>query len=378
MTSAARAPLLAITSLRFFAALVVVGSHEGFLAKSGSPALAWLYAHVFYEGYIGVTFFFILSGFILSYSYSERAESGRLQYPDFIFTRIARIVPLHLLTLLIALPLAFVTLAKGLIPPAHFSLGLLANAALLQAFVPTPDIYFSFNAPSWSLSVEMFFYALFPALLGLRTRWLAALAITILLAKCAVSAQGSEETVHFFVYIFPPARLIDFLAGILLFRLYRRWPEPSAAAATLAQALSVTTLAAFFCFKESISQALRYDTFYILPMAMLVLSFGWDVGRLAKAIAGRGLVFLGEASFALYLIHQLVIRYGESVRSRIMHGSSTTQDIATAVAYALISIGLSAVLFSRFEIGAKRWTLRTLQQCWGRPASAQLQDKPSA
>lgn len=338
---------------------MVVASHLSHLQKSDSSLVAWLYAQVFYEGYIGVTFFFILSGFILSYSYSDRAEAGRLQYSNFIFTRIARIFPLHLLTLLFALPLVLWGLIKGSTSAFEFAIALPLNAALLQAFIPAKNIYFSLNAPSWSLSVEMFFYALFPALLAIRSRWLAALAIAILLVKYAVSVVGPEWTIHYLVYIFPPSRLADFVVGIVLFRLYRHWPLPTIKWATFAQLLSIAALVAFFCSKEFISQAMRFDTYYILPMAMLVISFSWDQGLFAKAISGRALVFLGEASFALYMVHLLVIRWGEALRLKIFN--DTSAGIEAAVVYVLVSVGLSALLFWRFEIKAKDWTLKALQ-----------------
>ena len=344
---------------------MVVASHQN-LANSPVPVLAWAYAHVFYEGYIGVTFFFILSGFILSYSYADRAEAGELKYSDFIFTRIARIVPLHLLTMLIALPLALRSVATHFMSASQFAIALPANAALLQAFVPVQEIYFSFNSPSWSLSVEMFFYALFPLLLALRGRWLAALALAVLLAKVVVSSVGSEEAIHFFVYVFPPLRLVDFVAGILLFRLYRVWPRPSVGLATVGQFAALGTLIVFFCFKDSVSQAMRFDAYYILPMALLVLSFAWQQGGLARAISPSWLVFLGEASFALYLVHQLVIRYGEPVRVRLFHGAPAYADVMSSAAYVLVSVALSALLFSRFEMRAKAWTFRTLQAAWRR------------
>lgn len=60
-----------LTSLRFIFAFMVFASHLGFLNKSESNVLHWVYDSVFHEGYIGVSFFFILSGFILAYNYQD-------------------------------------------------------------------------------------------------------------------------------------------------------------------------------------------------------------------------------------------------------------------------------------------------------------------
>lgn len=100
--------LPALTSLRFFAALMVFFSHLDFLRihedASGNPSKYQdIYKTWFYEGYSGVTFFFILSGFILAHSYQERLSRGTTSTVDFFIFRIARIVPLHWLTLLIAI-----------------------------------------------------------------------------------------------------------------------------------------------------------------------------------------------------------------------------------------------------------------------------------
>src|SRR3954470_504363 len=130
--------LPSLTSLRFFAALLVVLSH--------------LPGSTFSEGYTGVTFFFILSGFILSHSYEDRLRTGATSRREFWIARIARVYPLHLLTLLAAVPLA-VSESSGAM---GFAGRLLAQLTLTQAAVPVGSIYFSFNHPAWSLSVEAF------------------------------------------------------------------------------------------------------------------------------------------------------------------------------------------------------------------------------
>lgn len=300
---------------------------------------------------MGVTFFFILSGFILNHSYARRLLEEKTSCRDFFLARIARIFPLHLLTLVIALPITIFGSTKI---SGTLAASLTANIALVQAFVPDVAWHFSFNSPSWSLSVEMFFYALFPSLILLRNRWLWTLVAVTILAKFALPAD------HFLQYIFPPLRLADFTLGILLQRWFMRQGPVSDRFATLAQTTSVLGLAVFIVFASGIQQWARYDIYYLLPMAGLVLSFAWQNGALANAISKRGWLLLGEASFALYLIHSLIIRYGEKIRSTMFPGMHPVADLVVAVAYIAASVTISIILFKFYEVPAKRFVLSRL------------------
>ena len=352
--------LQALTALRFFAALMVVFHHMDFLTKSEAYGFGVWYNRLFYEGAIGVTFFFVLSGFILSYSYGAKltAESG--DFVDYLFGRIARIFPLHLLMLAVALPLTMVSAIQDTAKLPSTLGVLVANATLLQAWVPIEKFYFSFNWPSWSISVEMFFYVLFPFLLTLRSRTLLGLVVGVALFQYAIPWEASGLSMHFMAYIFPPSRLGDFVTGILLCRLYRRHASVSQGMATMAQVVAVALLFLFLLAKGNVSPAARFDLYYLLPMSCIVLSFAWENGGLARVISNRRLVFLGEASFALYLVHQLVIRYGEKVRAALkLHGAWS--DLAAAGAYVAISLALSAILFRLYEGPAKNRVLTVLR-----------------
>ena len=132
-----------LTSLRFFAAALVMAGHAGNAPWSPTGPVTLL------EPRNGVTFFYVLSGFILAYAYG--AMDPRRGARDFLVARVARIWPMHLAMLLVA---AFVftppALAGG--QPLEI-LKFVANALLLQAWVPSQDWYYSYNAVSWSLSV---------------------------------------------------------------------------------------------------------------------------------------------------------------------------------------------------------------------------------
>ncbi len=81
-----------LTAMRFFAAMWVVAYHFTPSLGLGMPALVG-------KGYLGVELFFVLSGFILSHVYMEAFGDRRFRYPDFLWARLARIFPVHLVTL---------------------------------------------------------------------------------------------------------------------------------------------------------------------------------------------------------------------------------------------------------------------------------------
>ena len=249
----------------------------GHVHHVSSIAAAGLYEGVFREGYMGVPFFFILSGFILSHSYAERLRQG-MTYRQFLVTRLARIYPLHLLTLFIAFPIALASLVSGKRSLSIFLEGLIANLALLQAFSPVLDIHFSMNAPSWSISNEMFFYAMFPILVSSRSAYLFGTAVAILLTQQVIGNFADENTAHFLVYVFPPSRIADFVIGILLHRFFSRTRPPAASLATGLQVGSLTIFALCVTSKALIPQHARYDLYYIPAMSLIIISFAWQDG----------------------------------------------------------------------------------------------------
>ncbi len=188
------------------------------MRNSTSEIVRQLATNIFAEGYIGVTFFFILSGFILSQAYSCRLPTSGGEIHDFCVARLARVVPLHLLTVAASIPLFVLEIKHSYGLEAVVQLSV--NAALLQSFVPCPSWYFSFNAPSWSLSVELMFYALFPLLALVSNRNLIFLPGITLLAKICLFGFAPQFYDHFLQYIFPPLRLPDFVVGILASRLF--------------------------------------------------------------------------------------------------------------------------------------------------------------
>jgi len=296
-----------LTSLRFFFALFVFFSHLPFLGLH-TPFLKYLQGKVLSEGYLGVSFFFILSGFILSYSYKLRILSKEVNKKSFIIARIARIYPLHLFTLALAIPLAIPELFRN-----FFIWGgkFFFNAFLLQSFIPIQSVFFSFNAPAWSISDEMFFYLLFPLLVPLLFNYRKAVVMAISLV-CLIPILVfivDKAYYHSLFYINPFFRVADFLVGILLYEVYEKGWFKVNKRATCLELGSVIIFSCFLYLHFNISQVFRYSSYYWLPMSILIYVFAFQKGVISRILSNRIFVLLGEISFGFYLFHYLVMEY---------------------------------------------------------------------
>src|SRR5258708_13443638 len=154
---APRPRLPALNSLRFFAALHVVFFH--FLVLKIVSSVGWL-GQISSIGYVGVSFFFVLSGFILVYTYAGRVTAAR----DFWRARFARIYPAFAFSLLLTGPFFFFATSMLNVPffawfSTHLKLVVLLVPLLLQAWVPLAAL--AWNSVAWGLSAGAFFYLLF-------------------------------------------------------------------------------------------------------------------------------------------------------------------------------------------------------------------------
>jgi len=161
-----RHPLQALTGLRFFLALWVVVFH--LVPATPGLAIAWLPGApdavncLLRTGYVAVTVFFVLSGFVLAYNYDLGAPWCGKQRRRFAIARFSRVYPAYFAGLLSLIPVAVYRLWRDIpLGEYSFSSGIL-NLLLLQAWSPRHAL--SWNYPGWSLSCEAFYYAIFPFL----------------------------------------------------------------------------------------------------------------------------------------------------------------------------------------------------------------------
>ncbi len=328
------APIHALTGLRFLAAAAVFIYHvDGYLTVA---------SHRFPLGATAVSFFFVLSGYILTYVYYDRLREQPMWGSDtrrFLVTRWARLWPLHLTCLVLALVLAPFSgfavdwNARNSVP------SFVANLLMIQSWIPVHRWFLDFNSVSWSISTEMFFYLTFPFLLAARRRfpWVIAGTLALALAVHAVWQTATSLPAWFSVLNLivanPLTQLYQFALGmgmcLLRFRFARRTethPAPprrrrAFVLDTLFETLAIVLLPLTWWLvardpawlaDQLAFTGLRLNVWLemsaLVPaFAILIYVFGVCRGFWSCVLGSRLAVWLGDISFAFYMVHQLVI-----------------------------------------------------------------------
>lgn len=319
-----REPLPALTPLRFPAALTAVLFHVWVLLKGPGgqlpPVEVW---HL----WSGVSFFFVLSGFILTYNYLDDLRSPtRRAVWNFLVARWARTYPVHVLAILFMLPLHLRPLMEGVF--GNPTILVLTQLGLGHAFLPmTMHKANAFNSPSWTLSAEWFFYLSLPFLIpalttgSLRRRVLVvALALTPwLLAVCGMF--GWKVLGPITPYRYPPVRMADFVAGVLLALLWHRLRGAGVPAVrSVGRATTIELAALLFTGAWAWALIRSVKNFewlmatgwlgvYIPPFLLLLWVLAHGGGWVSRLLASRVPTYLGDISFAFYMLHMPVLVY---------------------------------------------------------------------
>lgn len=319
--------------------------------------------------FTGVVFFFMLSGFVLAWS--ARADDTVW---GFWRRRIVKIYPNHLVTAAAAVVLLVVAgqqLTAGQIVP---------NLLLVQSWIPDQGVYSGVNAVSWSLSVELFLYLSFPLLYRLvrrippRLLWPCALAavaavVALPLVVYAVvpgepewAGLGVSLLQYWVVYTLPASRLLEFVLGMLLARVVMegRW-NPGRYWIGLVLFPIGYVVALEVPFLVGISATM------VVPLALLVLAAARaDVTGSPSLLRRPSMVWLGEVSFALYMVHWLVVLNLYPVLDP-GRTAGTAVKLAYSVMFLPLSLLVAAALYTCVERPlVRRWGGRSVRS---RPSS---------
>ena len=364
--------ILPLTGLRFLAAFAIVLHHvQGHFGVPNNAFQDWKLEQ-------GVTIFFVLSGFVLAYSYPALDKPGDTRH--FYVGRIARILPAHLLTLLAAVALGMPFEVR------HF----FVNATLLQSWVPTGDYFFSYNAVSWSISTEMAFYLIFPLLISkFASTWtwklagclVASMGVAVLAWQLALPFfnGGKNVVIQGLVMVNPIARIFEFCLGMAAALLRGRCRESLihlrfgtwAAVELIGVVLLVWGVhwINVKLYPLMVSSAMQYWTGQSLipavPAALLLIILASSTGPLARVLACPPVRFLGEISFAIYLTHQLILRFF-SVYPQVLRGLSQYSAIGV---YFVVVLATSTALHL-VENPARRMIVRTFGRSSNRNAAS--------
>ena len=311
-----------INSLQALRALAFIGI---FLVHS---KVAWGWAR------LGVSIFFGLSGFLMTYIYWDRqTPDGIAGAAKFSISKIKKLYPLHMLTMILAV-LVEIKLYRffGTLRENFYWLvrNIFLNTFLIQSWYPNSAVNVALNGVAWYLSVAMFLYFLFPFILRwMKKRKLATLilvgilliAIQIITAYPMVAKYGEGDMVYrWFVYTFPVYRIADFYCGCVLGRIYMLTDKTKQSSVSTTIGYTIIELA-LLCFTVWFSLwlgtpsenngilALRnWSSGYIIMALAWIWVFVQCKGLLTKAVSNPLMIALGDISPQAFLLHYTVIR----------------------------------------------------------------------
>lgn len=300
--------LRALTGLRFLAALWVV-------LYTAWPHLdvSWVPVAVT-KGYLGVEVFFVLSGFILSHVYLEAAGQKRYSYGGFLWARIARVYPLHLLTLFGMVALGVAGTAAGLSIDGSLTdwRALPAHLTMTHAWGLAPTS--AFNHPSWSISAEWFAYLTFPAyaFVAWRLRGRPVLAVVGAVALAMAIYAAFQPLAGFSLteatFRWGALRIVPcFVLGCALYLVYRRAPIPYAGPVAVISGLAMLASASLGL----------WDPVTVLLAGGLILGLGSLDNARAGLMGSRAGVYLGEISYSIYMVCAPVLLVMTNAAARV-------------------------------------------------------------
>ncbi|HVR39579.1 MAG TPA: acyltransferase [Thermoanaerobaculia bacterium] len=361
--SAASTYFPGLNGLRFIAALLVLVSHvelmkghHGLASLSENPA-------VYELGRIAVTFFFVLSGFLITYLLLvERQTTGTIAIGKFYTRRVLRIWPLYFLVVVLAffvLPrlhffdIPQYTLSMKTLPLYVFFLPQLA----LSIFSPVP-----YAEPLWSIGVEEQFYLLWPLLVAKTRRFVSiamGIAMFCILAKQIPVWMGPRlqnlgfwnDFIDYFYFTRMECMVVGALAAVVIFqrreRLIRFLYHPMTQ-------IAAYTISAYLILTTRNKPILHYSVHSVL-FAVIIVNIATNKKSLLR-LENRPLLFLGNTSYAIYMLHEIVINAVIGVQTRLT-GTTYRDAGSNVILYAasiLLTIALASAVYWYFE----RWFLR--------------------
>jgi len=368
-----------LTGLRFLAALMIILDHSNG-AFFSIPILSYFALNH------GVSLFFILSGFILTYVYPELRKEDVL---TFIRARIARIWPAHMAALI----LVCIVLYQYVQFRASVKYFIIA-ASMTGSWIPIEKYFSTYNIVSWSIATEFFFYLCFPLLIyRLAKTWhwklmlTAALTISIILICNAVhlpmTGNPDDTDLVSWIYVNPLSRLFEFMLGMCVALLYHKISKKMLFSFITASIFEILSFALLLW-------SLRYNMGYVLwyqnlnghplstaqdlwfawaggsclAIAVFILSISFQKGIISRILSLPLFVLLGEISYSLYLVHYTYLSYYGAHRDWF---NSRMNIFEIYGLYWLIILGSAFMIWLLIEMPCRRFlTTFSFSLLWNR------------
>jgi peptidoglycan/LPS O-acetylase OafA/YrhL len=324
-----------LTATRAFAALLIVVYHFANV-NTGIPYID----RFFKNGNLAVSYFFVLSGYIMYLSYTDNYKG----YKNFIQRRVARIVPLYWFALIMATLLVLIITKFS--PDKELLFAFLSNATFTQ--VSFDKYIYSLNTPGWSLCVEMSFYLLFPFLLQFqksRNKLFIWFTIVLYVASAIIHQVLVDNflktgKLEILAYYKPYLHFNQFLVGMLAAQLFSK----SVKSYSFLPVISLAVILLFMCFDFGIS---AHDGLLAPVFALFIGSLATSEPSFLKI---KPLVFLGEISYGIYILQRPVHNFYNQIYFRF-----SSNKTAGFFIYFFALIAISAFLYYIVEKPCQRW-----------------------
>lgn len=363
----------ALTGLRIVAAVWVVLFHFRPLFWEAAPGFSSALSPVLDRGAQGVDLFFILSGFVLTWNYLDkmgRSWSTKATI-RFLWLRLARVWPVYLVTLHLAAALVIFTIYVGHVPPestAEFNAtSYLRQLFLVQLWFQPYFDFSSWNGPAWSISAEWLAYLLFGGLIlvvfrvarATRARSLLVLAMAASLPPVVLLLASGE---FYSPWSWLPRIVMQFTAGALACAAVRKL-RVGDRAAHLAGGASVLILAA-------VVGALYYFDAHPNPripdagglvdllFVPLIVTLAIGAGTLPRLLSTRVMVYLGQVSFGLYMVHEIVHNAWIWATKQFELTLSGPAGVVILLGLLAAALGVGCLMYHLVEEPARHWMRR--------------------
>ena len=342
-----------LTSLRFFFAMMVLALHYFDWTNYYSNQLLTRFFAA--TASCGVSFFFMLSGFILSHAGDETEYSKPTNRVTFWIRRFARVYPLYLITLLISVLSYVKTNSDSYTWLMQLPLCIFG----LQSFVPSPRWVYAFNPISWSVSCELFFYLTFPFLfLLIRNKKPGLLGLYI--AGTVMISFLFAANWKIVNYANPLMRIADFMLGMLLFDFsLKKSNSLSRFRATFLEIGGILLLILMLGLSYFVPSNLQASILYWPAMLLILWIFSNEKGALSKMLSGRLFVYLGHISYSVYLLQHIIAIYLRAGLTRL--GLMPSNMAYIAIHFFLLML-FSTLSYHFLELPTNRFFRRKLGQ----------------
>lgn len=373
MTRGGKRRIGSYNALRGVCALGILFSHMSYLSVADNPFWKFIYDHFMRFGSHCCSFFFIMSGFLLAYTWKDEG------FRQFIKGKLKRLYPLTVFVFVLAVGCSFIlneTVNGDMaIGSPLWLLSVVLNLLLLKAFVPIETVFYSFHGPSWYVSVLIVFYIIgyFVArkiknrVDGKKTKVFVGkgilLAYLIGLAVCLVVDMNDLSSARLYLtYVNPYFRIFgEGMLGVLLCELMPQIQERiHSLNRDLLEIVALIIFVVFFVVNNFVSSSVWSAWVWFIPVSLILIAFYKDDGIVSLLFKGRFWQFLGNVSFEIYMTHAFVYEglpvmagmVSETMQSWIVYHAGT-RFVITLIASIVFAWTVHIVFNSQKRKGIK-------------------------